>query len=83
MTIGLNFFIAYKCSCYLALGDLEDASRIYMSCLNNNTSSSDPKMFTEASDGLEKVKVSCTFLLRAELNTSGVHYFYFLHSIFF
>jgi len=27
-----------------------------MSCLNNNTSSSDPKVFTEASDGLEKVK---------------------------
>ncbi|PUZ66246.1 hypothetical protein GQ55_3G292300 [Panicum hallii var. hallii] len=43
-------------NCYLALGDLEDASRSYMSCLNNNTSSSDPKMFTEASDGLEKVK---------------------------
>ncbi|KAG2627966.1 hypothetical protein PVAP13_3KG266533 [Panicum virgatum] len=43
-------------NCYLALGDLEDASRSYMSCLNNNTSSSDPKVFTEASDGLEKVK---------------------------
>ena len=64
MTIGLNFFIVYKCSCYLALGDLEDASRSYMCCLNNNTSSSDPKIFTEASDGLEKVKVSWTFLLR-------------------
>ncbi|KAG2619657.1 hypothetical protein PVAP13_3NG124500 [Panicum virgatum] len=43
-------------NCYLALGDLEDASRSYMCCLNNNTSSSDPKIFTEASDGLEKVK---------------------------
>lgn len=43
-------------NCYLALGNLEDASRNYMSCLNSNTSSSDPKMFTEASDGLEKVK---------------------------
>ncbi|CAL4907861.1 unnamed protein product [Urochloa decumbens] len=43
-------------NCYLALGDLEDASMSYMSCLDCNASSSDPKMFTEASDGLEKVK---------------------------
>ncbi|CAN6351235.1 unnamed protein product [Urochloa humidicola] len=42
-------------NCYLALGDLEDASRSYMSCLDC-ASNSDPKMFTEASDGLEKVK---------------------------
>ncbi|CAL4893242.1 unnamed protein product [Urochloa decumbens] len=42
-------------NCYLALGDLEDASVSYMSCLDCS-SSSDPKMFTEASDGLEKVK---------------------------
>ncbi|KAF8765810.1 hypothetical protein HU200_008322 [Digitaria exilis] len=43
-------------NCYLALGDLEDASRSYISCLNSSTSSSEPKMFAEASDGLEKVK---------------------------
>ncbi|CAN6355391.1 unnamed protein product [Urochloa humidicola] len=43
-------------NCYLALGNLEDASMSYMSCLDCNASSSDPKMFTEASDGLEKVK---------------------------
>ncbi|KAL6620149.1 hypothetical protein ACP70R_035288 [Stipagrostis hirtigluma subsp. patula] len=43
-------------NCQLALGDLEDASRSYASCLNGNTSSSDPKMRAEASDGLERVK---------------------------
>ncbi|CAN6333300.1 unnamed protein product [Urochloa humidicola] len=43
-------------NCYLALGNLEDASMSYMSCLDCKASSSDPKMFTEASDGLEKVK---------------------------
>jgi len=43
-------------NCQLALGDLEDASRSYMSCLNSNTGSSDPKIFAEASDGLERVK---------------------------
>ncbi|AQK85020.1 Heat shock protein DnaJ with tetratricopeptide repeat [Zea mays] len=42
--------------CQLALGDLEDASMSYMSCLNSNTESSDPKIFAEASDGLEGVK---------------------------
>ncbi|XP_066363209.1 uncharacterized protein [Miscanthus floridulus] len=43
-------------NCQLALGDLEDASTSYMSCLNSNTGSSDPKIFAEASDGLERVK---------------------------
>ncbi|KAJ1262633.1 hypothetical protein BS78_09G123700 [Paspalum vaginatum] len=43
-------------NCQLALGDLEDASMSYMSCLNSNTSNSDPKIFAEASDGLERVK---------------------------
>ncbi|XP_062231256.1 uncharacterized protein LOC133928786 [Phragmites australis] len=43
-------------NCQLALGELEDASRSYTSCLNSNTSGCDPKMFSEASDGLERVK---------------------------
>ncbi|GJM88421.1 hypothetical protein PR202_ga04480 [Eleusine coracana subsp. coracana] len=43
-------------NCQLALGNLEDASRSYTSCLNSCTSGSDHKMFAEASDGLEKVK---------------------------
>ncbi|WVZ98297.1 hypothetical protein U9M48_043758 [Paspalum notatum var. saurae] len=43
-------------NCQLALGDLEDASISYMSCLNSNTSNTDPKIFAEASDGLERVK---------------------------
>jgi hypothetical protein len=56
------FFIIYDCSCQLALGDLEDALRSYMTCLNSNTgTSSDPKILAEASDGLERVKVSCFF----------------------
>jgi hypothetical protein len=38
-----------------------------MACLNSNTgSSSDPKILAEASDGLERVKVSC-FFARADL----------------
>ncbi|KAK3135752.1 hypothetical protein QOZ80_5BG0422960 [Eleusine coracana subsp. coracana] len=43
-------------NCQLALGNLEDASRSYTSCLNSSTLGSDHKMFAEASDGLEKVK---------------------------
>ncbi|KAL6845037.1 hypothetical protein ACP4OV_025210 [Aristida adscensionis] len=43
-------------NCQLALGYLEDASRSYTSCLNGKSSSSDPKMLAEASDGLERVK---------------------------
>ncbi|TVU19134.1 hypothetical protein EJB05_35268, partial [Eragrostis curvula] len=46
----------WRTSCQLALGDLEDASRSYTFCLNSNTSSSDPKVFAEASDGLDRVK---------------------------
>lgn len=62
MSIRLIFFVIFNCSCHLALGDLEDASRSYMFCLNSNTvSSSDPKISAEASDGLERVKVTCLF----------------------
>lgn len=43
-------------NCQLALGDLEDASRSYLSCLNSNPSNPEPKIFAEASDGLERVK---------------------------
>lgn len=38
-----------------------------MSCLNSNPGSSDLKIFAEASDGLERVKVSCPFFARADL----------------
>jgi hypothetical protein len=70
--MSIRFFIVFNCRCQLALGDLEDASMSYMSCLNSNTESSDPKIFAEASDGLEGVKVSCHFLI--ELSLNDVHY---------
>jgi hypothetical protein len=66
-SMSIRFFIVFNCRCQLALGDLEDASTSYMSCLNINTESSDPKIFAEVSDGLEGVKVSCHFFARAVL----------------
>lgn len=83
MAIKFTFFYLYKYSCYLALGNLEDASRNYMSYLNSNTLSSNPKMFTEASNGLEKVKVSSILSFLFIADTSNIHYFYFLHFISF
>ncbi|XP_020398027.1 serine-rich adhesin for platelets isoform X3 [Zea mays] len=56
-------------NCHLALGDLEDALRSYMACLNSNTgSSSDPKILAEASDGLERVKGSDTLTMAKALS---------------
>lgn len=46
------------CSCLLALGDVEEAQKVFEMCLNSNDLSNlDHKILEEASDGLQKVQV--------------------------
>lgn len=60
------YFIAFPllifvfCSCYLAMGEIENAKEQYMKCLQfGDDDSVDRKLLAEASEGLEKVQVMC------------------------
>jgi len=56
--IAFPLLIFVSCSCYLAMGDIENAKGHYMKCLQfGDDDSVDRKVIAEASEGLEKVQV--------------------------
>ncbi|XP_076939030.1 uncharacterized protein LOC143607474 [Bidens hawaiensis] len=66
--------------CYLAIGEIENAKRQYMKCLEfGNENSVDGKVISEASEGLEKVQKvldcieQCTDLLRRRASEDLEH----------
>lgn len=55
---GSYCFCFHHFSCYLALGETENASKSFMKCLQEGSDTCvDRKLLVEASEGLEKVQV--------------------------
>lgn len=54
----MHFNYDYFYSCYLALGEVEDASQHFKKCLRSGSDVCvDRKVAVEASDGIQKVQV--------------------------
>lgn len=52
-------------SCYLSLGEIEDASRYFKKCLQSGSEICvDRKIIVEASEGLQKAQVEFSLLLK-------------------
>lgn len=58
----LGFFLG---SCYLSLGEIEDASRYFKKCLQSGSDICvDRKITVEASEGLQKAQVDVSLRLK-------------------
>lgn len=66
--ISFNFMMSiwhFRGSCYLSLGEIEDASKYFKKCLQSGSDICvDRKIIVEASEGLQKAQVNFSLLVK-------------------